>query len=60
VTTLATGRQTLKVAEVARQLRVDPRTVYRVIAAGGLRAVKVGRVWRIPADALDDYLHGER
>ena len=60
MTTTVGDNATLKVVEVARQLRVDPRTIYRVIAAGALRAVKVGRVWRIPADALDDYLRGVR
>lgn len=45
-----------KVVEVAQRLRVDPRTIYRLITSGGLRAVKVGRVWRVPADSLEAYL----
>ena len=48
--------RSFKVVEVAERLRVDPRTVYNVIASGDLRAIKVGRLWRIPADALEDYL----
>lgn len=32
--------------------------VLRMIATGKLRALRVGRVWRIPAAALDDYLAG--
>jgi excisionase family DNA binding protein len=43
-------------AEVARILRVTPRTVERYCKQGKLRAVKVGRRWRIPRSALEDLL----
>jgi excisionase family DNA binding protein len=56
---MAEDVQSFKVAEVAQRLRVDPRTIYRVIALGHLRAVRVGRVWRVPADALEAYLEGD-
>jgi excisionase family DNA binding protein len=56
---MAEELQSFKVAEVARRLRVDPRTIYRVIASGDLHAVRVGRVWRVPADALEAYLDGD-
>ena len=49
----------LKVAEVASRLRVDQRTVYRMIRRGQLRAVRVGRLFRIPAEALKAYLAGQ-
>ena len=32
--------------EAARYLRVNPQTVYRLLRAGGLPGVKVGRQWR--------------
>jgi excisionase family DNA binding protein len=48
--------QTLKVAEVARRLRVDPRTVYRMIRRGELHGVKAGRVWRVPTRSLEAFL----
>jgi excisionase family DNA binding protein len=38
--------------EVADILRVDLRTVYRWIKSDKLRAVKVGRRWRISSDTL--------
>ncbi len=50
--------RTLTVAEVAERLQVESRTVYGLIHRGELRAVKAGRVWRVPLDALDAYLHG--
>jgi excisionase family DNA binding protein len=53
-------QETLKVAEVAKRLRVDPRTVRRMIDRGDLRGVRVGRLYRVPVDALEAYLRGER
>lgn len=44
------------VAEVARQLRVSNMTVYRLVRAGDLPAVRVGRGYRIREKDLLDYL----
>ena len=46
----------LTVAEVADIMRVSSMTVYRLIKAGDLRAVKVGRSYRLPEDEVDRYL----
>ncbi len=46
----------LTVAEVARSLRVSTMTVYRIIKAGELPAVRVGRGYRIRPDDLRRYL----
>jgi excisionase family DNA binding protein len=46
----------LKVAEVARRLQVDPRTIYGMIRRGELRGVKAGRVWRVPVESLTAFL----
>jgi PAS domain S-box-containing protein/excisionase family DNA binding protein len=45
----------LTITEVARRLGVHPKTIYRLVVAGRLPAVKVGRVWRVPLDALAGY-----
>jgi len=44
------------VAEVAAVLRVSTMTVYRLIKAGELRAVRVGRSYRLREDDVDGYL----
>ena len=44
------------VAEVAEQLRVSNMTVYRLVQAGQLPAVRVGRSYRIREDDVDKYL----
>jgi excisionase family DNA binding protein len=46
-------------AEVARILRVTLRTVERYCKQGKLRAVKVGRLWRIPRSSLEEFLKTE-
>jgi excisionase family DNA binding protein len=43
-------------AEVSSLLRVSKRTVYRLRKSGALRAVRIGRAVRIPADALAQFL----
>ncbi|GGC09041.1 helix-turn-helix domain-containing protein [Cellulomonas carbonis] len=46
----------LTVAEVADTMRVSRMTVYRLVHGGELPAVRVGRSFRVPQDALDAYL----
>jgi excisionase family DNA binding protein len=46
----------LTVAEVAALMRVSKMTVYRLVHAGGLPAVRVGRSFRVPEQAVHDYL----
>lgn len=46
----------LTVAEVAAIMRVSKMTVYRLIHAGDLPAVKVGRSYRVPERAVHDFL----
>lgn len=44
------------VPEVARQLDVSVRTVFRMISRGELPGLKLGRLVRVPADAVLDYV----
>jgi excisionase family DNA binding protein len=46
----------LTVAEVAATMRVSKMTVYRLVHGGELPAIRVGRSFRVPADAVDEYL----
>ncbi|MDT0260968.1 helix-turn-helix domain-containing protein [Jatrophihabitans lederbergiae] len=48
----------LTVAEVAAVMRVSKMTVYRMVHAGELPAVRVGRSFRVPEQAVQDYLKG--
>ena len=44
------------VAEVAKVLRVSNMTVYRLINAGQLNAVRVGKSYRLREEDVDGYL----
>ena len=46
----------LTVAEVADVMRVSRMTVYRLVHSGEMPAVHVGHSYRIPQDALEQYL----
>ena len=46
----------LTVAEVAALMRVSKMTVYRLVHNGELEAVRVGRSFRVPEPAVDEYL----
>ncbi|MFL6161625.1 MAG: helix-turn-helix domain-containing protein [Jatrophihabitantaceae bacterium] len=48
----------LTVAEVAAVMRVSKMTVYRMVHSGELPAVRVGRSFRVPEQAVQDYLKG--
>ena len=46
----------LTVAEVAALMRVSTMTVYRLIKAGDLASVRVGKSYRIKEEDVDRYL----
>lgn len=46
----------LTVAEVAAMMRVSKMTVYRLVHNGDMPAVRVGRSFRVPEQAVHDYL----
>ncbi|MDQ1660344.1 MAG: hypothetical protein QOJ68_324 [Blastococcus sp.] len=50
----------LTVTEVAAIMRVSKMTVYRLVHAGDLVAVRVGRSFRVPEPAVRGYLAGAR
>lgn len=49
----------LTAREVERLIRVDRSTIYRMAADGRLPAVKIGRQWRFPADAIERRLRAD-
>lgn len=50
------GNRLLTVGEVASLMRVSNMTVYRLIKAGQLAALRVGKNYRIRNDDVDRYL----
>lgn len=46
--------------EVAERLAIKPKTVRNFLREGRIKAVKVGRLWRIRESDLLEYMKGER
>ena len=46
----------LTVEEVCEALRMGYNAVYELLNSGKLKAYKNGRVWRIPREALKEYI----
>lgn len=45
--------------EIVELLHVTRRTVYNYIKEGKLRAVKIGKYWRVTQKALEEFLTPE-
>src|SRR3989337_2971339 len=50
----------LTTEEVLEYLQVNLRTVYRLIKAGKIPAVRVGRQWRFRKGDIETWLHNQR
>jgi excisionase family DNA binding protein len=46
----------LTVEEAAHRLRIGRTLIYQLISSGELESVKVGRLRRVPADCLPEYV----
>jgi excisionase family DNA binding protein len=57
---LPTDDTFLTTEEVLEYLNVNLRTVYRLIKAGSIPAVRVGRQWRFRKRDIDKWLEGQR
>jgi len=44
------------ILEVAEILKVTRRTVYGYLKAGDLKAVKIGKYWKVTAENLREFL----
>jgi len=54
----ATAERVLRVPEVAEHLGVTDDLIYSLIREGKLRAIRLGRVLRVPQSALADFIGG--
>ncbi|MCZ3389989.1 MAG: helix-turn-helix domain-containing protein [Actinomycetia bacterium] len=50
----------LTVVEAAHRLEISRSLLYELIASGEVDSIHVGRLRRIPADALTDYVNRQR
>ena len=45
-----------KVEELIPILRIGRNTAYELVRSGQIRSVRIGRTYRIPREALEEYL----
>lgn len=55
-TAIAPDRLLLKVEEVADRLNVGRSTAYHLVLTGEIESVMVGRLRRVPVQAVADYI----
>lgn len=48
----------LTVEEAARRLGIGRTMMFRLISTGAVKSVYIGRLRRIPAECLQDYVNG--
>ncbi len=58
MTVTTAPERVLRVRDVATHLGCDPDTVYALIRSHQIRAIRLGRVIRIPESALADFIAG--
>lgn len=46
----------MTVKELSQLLRIGINSTYRLVHNGTIRSVRVGRVYRIPRNAVEEYL----
>lgn len=56
MTTQPIGTVLPTVEEAAERLRIGRTTMYALVSSGAVESVKVGRLRRVPAEAVDDYV----
>lgn len=54
------AKQFLSIREAAQYLSVEYKTLYRLVVAGKIPASRVGGVYRIKRQDIDDYLEGQK
>jgi excisionase family DNA binding protein len=51
-----TGFKLYTIDEIAETLKVTRRTVYNYIQSGTLKAIKIGKYWRVRHEDLERFL----
>ena len=53
-------RRLLTVDQAADHLQVTSRWVRRILREGHLKGVKIGKLWRVEPEALEEYIKARR
>lgn len=55
---MAAESAVLTVEEFAEQMRISRSLAYRLVASGEVKAVRLGRAWRVPRHVLEELVRG--
>ena len=50
------SEEILTVEEFAELLYIGKNTAYKILNSGEIRAFKIGKAWKIPKDAVSEYI----
>ena len=57
---METLEETISAAEAAKRLQISKPTVLRLIKAGEIRAYHIAGAYRVPPDAIQEYIERSR
>lgn len=46
----------LIVEELCNLLKISPTAAYRLVSSGDIKCFRIGRVWRIPRECVNEYI----
>lgn len=47
----------ISIDDLCEMLAIGKNTAYHLLKTNQIRAFKIGRIWKIPASAIDDYIN---
>ncbi|MCM1231667.1 MAG: helix-turn-helix domain-containing protein [Ruminococcus flavefaciens] len=53
---MAENNEIMKFEEVMEYLNIGKSTLYNLLRNGEIRSFKIGKVWKIPRSAIEEYI----
>lgn len=53
---MADNNEIMKFEEVMEYLNIGKSTLYKLLRSGDITSFKIGKVWKIPRQSVDDYI----
>ena len=53
---MADNNEIMKFEEVMEYLNIGKSTLYKLLRSGDITSFKIGKVWKIPRQSVEDYI----
>ena len=53
---MADNNEIIKFEEVMEYLNIGKSTLYKLLRSGEITSFKIGKVWKIPRQSVEDYI----